>query len=154
MSKLLGPLYGIPVISHNPQQGGTITTVKVEGKTLQYSSPIPPPEILAAYNQVIPNAAERILTLAEEQTHHRIAIEKKFVDGETKRSNRGLFCATLIGIIGMSSAGVVGYAGHEIAAAAIAGSLMLVYGGAFIYGTKSRKEERIAKAKMMMGLTD
>lgn len=140
-----------PTVVPQPVPQAPVTTITFEGRTLQYSSPVPPPEILAAYNQVSPDLANRIMSLAEDQTHHRISIEAKAIDRESKRSGWGLFSATLIGLTGMVSAAVVGYSGHEWAAVGIVGSLSTVYGGAFIYGTKSRREERMDKAKLMTG---
>lgn len=37
-----------------------------------FSGQLPPPEILAKYNSVVPNAAERIITMAETQAADRI----------------------------------------------------------------------------------
>ena len=40
-----------------------------------WAGPIPPPELLAEYDQVIPNGAERILSMAEKQSDHRMRME-------------------------------------------------------------------------------
>ena len=37
----------------------------------QWSGPLPSPESLAKYNAVIPNAAERIMAMAEKEMEHR-----------------------------------------------------------------------------------
>lgn len=36
-----------------------------------FSGPLPPPEVLRGYNDVLPGAAERIFTMAEAQAEHR-----------------------------------------------------------------------------------
>jgi hypothetical protein len=38
--------------------------------------PLPDPAELAAYNEIIPNGADRIMRMAEDQSTHRIGIEK------------------------------------------------------------------------------
>ncbi|MBW2608107.1 MAG: DUF2335 domain-containing protein [Deltaproteobacteria bacterium] len=45
-----------------------------------FSWPLPPPEILAKYNSVLPDAAERIISMAENQATHRQRIESKVIE--------------------------------------------------------------------------
>ena len=40
-----------------------------------FSGPLPPPQVLASYDQILPGCAERIIKMAEEQGLHRRAIE-------------------------------------------------------------------------------
>lgn len=49
-------------------------------KSIVFSGPLPPPELLQRYNTVIANAADRILIMAEKQEQHRHEIEKKQMD--------------------------------------------------------------------------
>ena len=51
-----------------------------------FSGPLPPPEILAKYNSVVPNAAERIITMAETQAAHRQRIESKVIESNIRNS--------------------------------------------------------------------
>jgi uncharacterized membrane protein len=43
-----------------------------------WKAPLPPPELLAQYNQGIPNGAERVLKMIEDEQAHRINYEKVF----------------------------------------------------------------------------
>lgn len=45
--------------------------VQSEVKTQTFSGPIPPPQVLEQYNKIVPNAAERILKMAEDESAHR-----------------------------------------------------------------------------------
>jgi|SRR5579864_807598 len=45
---------------------------------------LPPPEILAQYNEAVPSAAARILSLAERCTAHREGIERAIVEAQIK----------------------------------------------------------------------
>jgi uncharacterized membrane protein len=45
-----------------------------------YTGPIPPPTILAQYEQICPGAASRIITQFEEQGRHRRVIERRTVN--------------------------------------------------------------------------
>jgi uncharacterized membrane protein len=74
------------------------------------SAPLPDPKELAAYNQIIPNGAERILKMAENQSAHRIEIEKIAVKSQQRQG----FCGQLFGlIIGLSGLGLATYAAVE-----------------------------------------
>lgn len=51
-----------------------------------FRGPIPPPNILSGYEKLLPGAADRILSMAENQTRHRHSIEKKIVETEARDS--------------------------------------------------------------------
>src|ERR1700677_3358725 len=85
--------------------------------TLQstFSGPLPPPNLLAQYNDVVPNGAERIVTMAEKQQEHRQEIEHCVVHGNKDDQRLGL----ILGFIVMMSVVGVGtwclYTGKNIA---------------------------------------
>lgn len=58
----------------------------------EFSGPLPPPEVLARYNEALPGGAERIVTLAEEQASHRRRMEA--------RGQVLLFAVVLVALIG------------------------------------------------------
>lgn len=45
----------------------------------RFSGPIPHPRILKGYEEILPGSADRILTMAENQSKHRQAIEAEVV---------------------------------------------------------------------------
>lgn len=51
------------------QDGGSL-------EAFAYSGPLPTPEMLAAYGEAIPGAAERILSMAEDEQAHRQAMDR------------------------------------------------------------------------------
>ena len=46
------------------------------------SGPLPPPEMLAQYEEILPGAAERILSMAERQAEHRQKMERDESEAE------------------------------------------------------------------------
>lgn len=64
-----------------------------------FSGPIPPPELLKQYDEIIPNGANRIITMAENQSAHRIELEKIVIRGDSRRANAGLVCGFVFGLI-------------------------------------------------------
>jgi len=59
----------------------------------QFSGPLPPPDALAHYNNIIPGAAERILRMAESEAENRHRNERKVVDNVVRSSFLGIFFA-------------------------------------------------------------
>src|SRR6218665_122766 len=49
--------------------------------------PLPDPETLAQYDQIIPNGGERIMRMAEKQLDHRMESEKKKTEREKSLNN-------------------------------------------------------------------
>jgi uncharacterized membrane protein len=54
-----------------------------------YSGPLPRPQDFAAYNQILPGAADRILTLAETQAAHRQLLELRAVTADMIQAATG-----------------------------------------------------------------
>jgi uncharacterized membrane protein len=59
-------------------------------RRLEYSGPLPHPEILDGYEKVLSGSADRILKMAEKQLDHRISNENKLVDAENQSRLLGL----------------------------------------------------------------
>jgi uncharacterized membrane protein len=61
-----------------------------------YEGPIPPAAELAKYNQLIPDAAERILAMAEAESMHRRECEKSQISKTFTSHILGMGLATLL----------------------------------------------------------
>lgn len=72
-----------------PLQVTTTTTRQV------FSGPLPPPNVLAGYNNVVPNAAERIVAMAESEQKHRHAVEAAAVNANIAAQERQIAVAEL-----------------------------------------------------------
>jgi uncharacterized membrane protein len=66
-----------------------VSTQLIQTSQTQFIGPIPPPEVLAKYNEALPNAAERIMAMAESQLGHRQDLETKVIDSNCKAQQRG-----------------------------------------------------------------
>lgn len=67
----------------------------------QFSGPLPPPEILIKYNDAVPDAAERILSMAEREAAHRHAKENKQTETDSRDSLLGIIFAFVLGCLPM-----------------------------------------------------
>jgi len=117
-------------------------TAKKSIITETFSGPIPPPALLAKYDELIPNGADRILKMAEKQSTHRQCIEKWVIIGGTLLSHFGVLCAAVIALGTLYFGSQLIRDGHAISGSIFAGSGLVGLVTAFIYGTRSRKEER------------
>ena len=108
--------------------------------TKHYSGPIPDPESLAKYNQVIPGAAERILNMAENEAKNRHKREEMMT--------KTFMLTTILGIVFAFSSvilicGLVFYAishGFGAEAATIAVGAIASVAGVFIFFKRAKKD--------------
>ena len=71
--------------------------------TQSFRGPLPPPGLLAKYNDAFPGCAERIVAMTEQQLTHRHALESRAIDGKLSAERRGQtlgFILALTAIIG------------------------------------------------------
>lgn len=112
-----------------------------------YSGPLPHPRILEGYEEIIPGAADRILTMAENQASHRQEIEKTAISSNVKDSRLGVVFAFIIGMTG-TLGGIYAITQGAVAAGTfITGASLASIVTSFIYGTRSEKAERTEKSK-------
>lgn len=106
--------------------------------------PLPDPQTLSEYSAIIPNAADRIMTMAEKQLDHRMKMENMVIRGQMLQSNIGQFLAFFIGIAALSASTYCIVTGHEWSGTflGIGGLTSLVT--AFIKG-RSQQEKSLAQ---------
>lgn len=111
----------------------------------QFSGPLPPPEILEHYNQILPGAAERIIRMAEQQGEHRRSLEKTAIEANATAEKRGpilgfiLAMTALIGGIWLISKGLK-IEGLVALLTAIAAPV-----GVFVYGKVQQQKDLASK---------
>lgn len=64
-----------------------------------FQGPLPPPNILAGYEKVVPGAAERIIAMSEKEQQHRHQIDRENTKAENRDSLLGIVFAFAIVII-------------------------------------------------------
>ena len=110
-----------------------------------FEGPLPPPEILRRFDEVVPGAAERIIRMAEEQFAHRTALEKKVIESDISRSKWGQILGFMIAVIGLGVSALVTIYGNQWAGAVIGGATLASLVGVFMYGARTRNKERVQK---------
>ncbi len=112
-----------------------------------YAGPIPPPEALAHYEDVLPGLADRIMAEAERQQAHRQALETSVVQHEARRSMAGLFVGGFVALAAIVVAGVLAAQGQQWFGIATALATIVSLAGVFVHGTQNRSRERAARLR-------
>lgn len=134
----------------SPQtQGGSIQVTQATA----FSGPIPPPDLLQHYNEVIPDGANRIVTMAENQSAHRIELEKKVIFGDSKRANWGLFCGYSLSLVVLALSFILVWNGHDTAGTVLGTTDLVSLVSVFVYGTHVRRQERARREDQNRALT-
>jgi len=119
-----------------------------------YRGPLPPPEMLRAYDEIVPGAAERILTQFERQSEHRREIERKIVSNIARRDMGSMVLAGLLVV-------AVSFLGHHMVSQ---GQSLLALGTvvtsvasvliAFFAGKKANLQEKEEKRELLKELME
>ena len=70
-------------------------------KQQMFIGPLPPPDILAHYNEIHPDAADRIIKLAENESKHRHAMDKYRLFFNALVAHSGQWFGFLLGVLGL-----------------------------------------------------
>jgi uncharacterized membrane protein len=120
---LAAPSPGQPPASPlpNPKAAARLTQQMIAAYTGQFAGPIPPPQMLADYERILPGAAERLLQMAEREQKHRHDSTSAALERECAQDRRvaflygsGQLCGFLIALGGMSAGALLCYAGRDI----------------------------------------
>jgi uncharacterized membrane protein len=124
-----------------------LSTVRVSASVSQkYSGPLPPPELLDQFNHVIPNGAERIMVMVEQQNKHRMDIETTVVKNQQWQSTLGQYFALIITLFGLALSTAAIFTNHDVVGGTIGVATISSVAIAFITGRNKQKADLKAKA--------
>ena len=126
-----------------------VKEVVIKAMKEEFSGPIPHPDTIQKYEEILPGAADRIISMAERQASHRQALEKKMIEAESRDGLLGVVFAFLLGM-GCIAAAVLMVFLVPQNGGAIAGALLGVTGigsitSNFIRSTRNNKESEHKK---------
>jgi uncharacterized membrane protein len=87
------------LIRNPPQSPSGNLTISASKQEITYSAPIPPPQIIAGWEQICPGSADRILKQFEGQSNHRQGLETKVVESNIKNESRGQIFAFILFLV-------------------------------------------------------
>lgn len=138
-----------PSPTQRPSQGAMRALVRREMTIAEsFSGPLPPPHVLTQYNQAAPDAANRILTMAEEQAQHRQRMEWFSLTRDSRRADLGLVVGAVVAISFLGGSVWLGLAGHDWLAGILGGATIVSLVTVFVTGSAARRNERLQKAEI------
>jgi uncharacterized membrane protein len=96
--------------------------------------PLPPPEVLARYERLLPGSAERLFQMVERDQTHRFSLEHKIVDREARVAMMGQVFGLLVALAVLAVAIVAIQAGNATAGAALSAVDIVGLAGVFVAG--------------------
>jgi len=135
INKMLPPQL-IKVIENLPEEEQNVVRAMFMAVSVKESfrGPLPHPDILAKYNDALPNGAQLIFSMAKDQAAHRMELEKDTIRDQQKQGRIGQIFGFILGLFGLLIAGLCAYTGHD-AVGGIIGTVDLVgLVGIFVLG--------------------
>lgn len=106
-----------------------------------HSGPLPSPEVLKKYDELLPGTAERIISMAERQSAHRVELEKKVIPRQLNESTRGQILGFIIALVFGAASYSLGMNGHDILAGTLGGTTLISLTTTFVVGRKKQQDE-------------
>lgn len=124
-----------------PKRGLSSRQMAIRYSEESSSTAIPPPSMLASYNNAIPDGAERIMAMAERQQAHRESLEQTVVRGDSRRSDHGLYIGGVIVALSIICATVLVALDKDVQGMGLGIASITAPLGALIWGWMRRKQE-------------
>ena len=103
---------------------------------VQFEGPLPPPAILSAYDKILTGGAERVFDFAEAEQKFQHQVAHRSLDEWSAATKQGRRCALVAVLAALAASVLLGYLGHQFAAATVGGLTVVGLATAFITGRK------------------
>jgi uncharacterized membrane protein len=123
-----------PSVKKTVSAGETNHTSIAQLTHQQFSGPVPHPEILRQYDQILPGAAERILMMAEDDARHQRKMELTAMNLTAQEVKRGQRFGLTIGISAFLTTVIALFLGSENTAMVLGGTTVVGLVTVFITG--------------------
>lgn len=119
-------------------QQGRLIAVSAE-----YRGPLPPPQMLAEYDQILPGAADRIISIWEREAVHRHGMQTEGQALLGREVNRGQLFTFITSLVILGVGGYIAIAGNNITGFGLMVFYLAGLAGLYVYG----KERNISLQK-------
>jgi uncharacterized membrane protein len=109
--------------------------------SLSFSGPLPPPEILARYDDALPGCVDRILRMTEEQGKHDRSMQQRALQYTYYERVIGQLFGLIIGLVAIGCGTYAIVNGAQIAGTIIAGVGLAGLVSVFVVGRKTQDEQ-------------
>lgn len=116
-----------------------------------FAGPLPPPEIFRQYESILSGSADRILTMAEQQSRHRQDLESRALDSNAYTAKWGQRFAFVLGVSGIIGAVVLVALGRTWPGMVIFFADFFGLAGLFLWAEAQGRKELRRKARQSAG---
>jgi uncharacterized membrane protein len=101
------------------EKRAAVARVFVRQISKYHSGPLPDAETLEHYNRIIPNGAERMMKLVEQEQAHRHSQDSTLVSSHTRLASRGQWVAGSLVVLLTAAGTYLGINGHDTLAGVV-----------------------------------
>ncbi|UIX82261.1 DUF2335 domain-containing protein [Xylella fastidiosa] len=105
-----------------------------------WSGPLPAPDQLARFDEIVPGAAERIIKMAEQEGEHSREVQMLTVKAIIGLQRAGLLSALMVAMLGLGLSFFLGITNHDTVAAILGGTSLTTVVLAFLRKNKSEEK--------------
>ncbi|HTW62872.1 MAG TPA: DUF2335 domain-containing protein [Terracidiphilus sp.] len=124
-------------------------SIQAKVQTEFFSGPVPPPSLLARYNEVVPDGAERILAMAERQSKHREILEAQVVAANIDSQRWGSRYAFVLALLAIAGGIFLIYSGRNTSGLATVITALVGLVSVFFYTQNQQRKERVEKSNAL-----
>jgi uncharacterized membrane protein len=121
---------------------------------MQFSGPLPPPEVLERYNHALPGAAERSFAMAESQHAHRQELEKQIVAANVSAQKLGAWFGFIVAMTVIAGGFWSLLEGKSVAGVAAIITALVGLVGVFAYSKYEQHAELASKRDALVVSVD
>lgn len=127
----------------NPSDGlARPPIIQQEVRLQQHRGPVPPPETLKAYAEILPSMPERIMAMAEREQQHRHEVDRNHHRTRSIALARGQWFAFVLGFSGIVGGVILLMSDKSVAGFTTLLSTVGTLIGLFLYAEKREKQQR------------
>lgn len=123
------------------------TALHIQAAT--FSGPLPPPDALERYNQILPGAAERIITMAESQHTHRQGLEKHVIHSNVAAQRLGTILGFIVAMTVVIGGMYLVHEGKSTAGLAAILTALASLVGVFLYSKREQQRDLSKKTEAL-----
>lgn len=125
-----------------PDRIDSVNAVMHSVELSSYSGPLPHPDILRDFEEILPGSAKRIFTQFEEQSAHRRSMEAEVITSGAFSQRMGTISASLIGLAGVTGGLWLTHEGKSVAGLSSLFGTLATLVGTYFYKRKQQDRER------------
>lgn len=99
-----------------------------------YVGPIPSPEMLSGYEEIVEGSAKLIIDKFDKQFAHRVEMEKTVIPNQVSQTTRGQWFGFIIAMTAIGCTVYLSITGHEDVAKVLGGTTMVSLVSVFVIG--------------------